>query len=596
MPPQEKIEEILAQTRRNNKFKALLYFFILLLLIIGIFIVFKFGFIKKIINIPSGISSTSNEQDSDDIYYQACVTTNNDIEKSFLKLNKEEKLKTNTVLPTFIKFNNSCYHLVENNQVNDTSDIQDILIANVAENKSCENECFSTGGLDNCLSNNITSSVEGKDGLYLNGKRILPSYDECNSMDSKDCSVGDYYATFFPTKEQYIFSTFGSHYAYVQTGPICEIKDTLYGLCNNGDLCPKRRTLCSGATEQLIYDGAVVYESPALVGKNKNITSVDLYGNSILAYINDGSVFFDGKIFNNIKINRGSCVFSSESFLCNDTINNKIYLNGTLLGNGNFIESNSYFKGNFIFKNWDLLSSDLTNTALKYYNNKLKKIIDFKIDLGGINYTPNHKVFGEHVAYIDTKLIYDNLLISNDAFGFDIFGDSFAYIELSRDDNRTLIVKNGTYYDVDKKMGKDEGYMFDKMVGNIKLYNNHLSFTYTDNNDQSHLVYDWVDLGEVKYSDNIKLFNDHLVYTKEINGDTHIIYDGKDMGVGEKPIIYNDHLYFDIYRGDEIMPEKYYYDGKIYTGQRSVRDNIESCYRYHLENNVPTSPYGTIKY
>ena len=44
------------------------------------------------------------------------------------------------------------------------------------------------------------------------------------------------------------------------------------------------------------------------------------------------------------------------------------------------------------------------------------------------------------------------------------------------------------------------------------------------------------------------------------------------------------------------MFRHYYFDGQTYSTPNNVSTNLDACYKYYMENNVPTSPYGSISF
>lgn len=159
--------------------------------------------------------------------------------------------------------------------------------------------------------------------------------------------------------------------------------------------------------------------------------------------------------------------------------------------------------------------------------------------------------------------------------------------------NPVWIYFNGVYYDVIEKLGLEKSSRVEYYdIDNIKIFDNHLAFT-IELDGSIHLIYDWKDKGVLSNavtSEKFILFKDHLIF-EDISG--KIIYDGKDLGYGIYPMIYDDHYLF----FEDTTYGPFIYDGKRYGGSTvittSIPDSMVQCYRHYLDS-VPTKPFGEV--
>lgn len=163
--------------------------------------------------------------------------------------------------------------------------------------------------------------------------------------------------------------------------------------------------------------------------------------------------------------------------------------------------------------------------------------------------------------------------------------------------NQRLLFLDGNYIDMGKKLALPKATRPNEhyRAYNMALFGTHVAFVlehvWHDGQDRSErrMIHDWKDLGPCVGPPPV-LFEDHIAFLRKVGETEHVIYDGRDLGEGQDPVLYGDHI---AWHG---MDGNMHFDGKTYPEAMSAYDNVEEAHRYHLEVLVPSSPYGSVKF
>ncbi len=67
----------------------------------------------------------------------------------------------------------------------------------------------------------------------------------------------------------------------------------------------------------------------------------------------------------------------------------------------------------------------------------------------------------------------------------------------------------------------------------IRLSGNNIAFM-KEIDGKSHIIFNGKDMGEGKF---IRLSGDNIAFGREIDGKSYIIFNGQDLGIGQNPIL-----------------------------------------------------------
>ena len=526
----------------------------------------------------------------DEMYYRGCKDRN-----KVVKISQDSLKRGDNNFPQNMMISGECYSEF---YPSDQDKVGVKQTTSWDNGSSCTGLCGTPSAGGDCLNPLILkllpSSQGGNELVDMSGKVIFKD----QSSDGKTCKPGVSIQD---------FASFGSHVAYALQYAYPE-----YALLGpySSEVCPKR------SYTAIIYDGKEIYRET--VGgrqpgefyqpRSAIISNLQLFGDNIFYRKNDSvseNYYFNLKIMPS-----GNCALSTNSVLCFDDARNLI-LNSNKIGSSRSPFFNSYLNpGTFLFDKTVAWLDNNQNVKLRLPDGVIK-------DKGLGNYL---YLFGNHlvierepkIGYSSTDVVNGFSAINNGHIIYDdkdlgpgdsvfLFGDQIVYTKLKQSGGGNgglapYINVNGVDFDVLKKLNIEK-YKGDLRLGGfpihateLDMFDNHLTFSLAlPNSDlnikvlSTHTFYDWKDIGTVS---NLIMFGDHLVYIK----DGHIIYDGKDLGLGSSPSLFEDHI------GFKTNDHQYYFDGQIYWEGNNMDANLGACYRYYLENNVPTSPYGSIKY
>lgn len=446
--------------------------------------------------------------------------------------------------------------------------------------------------------------TEDRENLLCDGEKIID-----HDKSWKERSNYKEYPNPIPvyTLENEEMAVFGSNIAYVKQTE-CDTYD------------PKRYN-------EIIYNGSPIYKG------EDHITGLQLYGGSKTYCIEEQksrkiTQYYNGTPYDPEE--KGYGVMTTTSlFSVNDK--NQLFKNGQMIGvtgagrriyEGNFRDQ--YTGGTIIFKdNAGFIGADNRPKLYLSRNNKL-------MDMGDMGDGHNYYMFGEHFVYQKRavfqvskmatysyyKIIYDGKDMGPGESPI-LFGDHLAFITTSNPAagkgpcyeadpmigrrgkgphymfNRRYIYFDGKYYDIEKQLKLSSDCEYD--IFQPMIFDNHLAFALVvfkkgaKERESLRFIYDWKDTGEL--SGNAVLFGNNYAYTRESGNKHHVIYNGSDLGEGESPVLYKNHISFTAKSGSKV-----YYDGREYPSLSSIMDNMKAAYRYFMENNVPCSPYGTLKF
>jgi len=548
------------------------------------------------------------------VYYEACE----DSEPKYLRFIDEAGLYGGNY-PYMIRHDGDCYSLSRDSEPEGVSALE---LKEVEEDKSCDQICAPSAPLASpCMGPIVEIRRPSNDytyeAIYVDDQLVTTPF---ISVKEGDYTIGGWEV-----------AAFAGRAAYTHVGPYCKSE-----VCTHDDPC---YVPCEKWNNyEIVYDGSPIY-SYTRDGLNY-ITDFSLYGDSIYVRFNNydaerGSfekVFYNGEIFEFSKsMGRADCVLSTTGILCVDNEDNIWYNNKMLGKTGRPVRihqpTNSYHP-NSAYNSYPRPGSGIyifnDNVAFLDNNNQLKLFKKGKQILS-VSGPHLYMLFGEHLAYLSSDLtsfemddgtcisqsvIYDgyNLGPGED---FIIFGDSIAFstsCNLQTKKMGTWIFWDGKYHDVDQKLGIPYEAHFGQ-ISEIGLFGENLAFVISIYGED-HLVYNWKNLGKIdiyaeKYGHRpYLLFGDHIVFVRKVGDESHIIYDGVDIGTGYAPFIYADHLsyYPSLAKSSESLIDLVFdgntIPGEIHRGDdsTSIPDNMMNCYRYYLETEVPTSPYGSVTF
>lgn len=190
----------------------------------------------------------------------------------------------------------------------------------------------------------------------------------------------------------------------------------------------------------------------------------------------------------------------------------------------------------------------LSDGHLIYHGKDYGKVVDFKISGKHLIYTKMNGL--SFLTFYDQKELGDSV-------GYGIFGDHIALVK-DVYDPKTLIPVSRIFYD-GKDMGKGEG---DPVIND-----KHIAY-WRQVKDKYHVIFDGKDLGVGNkplipgfFGLDIQLADQHIVFLRRTDTFvTHVIYDGKDIGEGSDPKIAGRHIAF--LRGNDFMKKHLIYDKK----------------------------------
>ncbi len=410
------------------------------------------------------------------------------------------------------------------------------------------------------------------------------------------------------------FDSFGSHVAYVI------LKDPAD--YNAPD------------TYELWYDKTKIYDGQRRV-------NVRLFGDNILHVILDDSGTGGQVVFNNSvdalagypKTDTDVCYMASKTVACLRGVSGApaLYELGTFLGtphehfgfdqyenydshisqyNLHWYDDQSHVKVLLLGgMKIDSPAMGLNNTALKVIQIDPSKIIDLgktdepdRIQMAGnhvaftrCGFTEDAMFGGEATArfqgYNQCHVIYDGVDVGpgNDPA---MFGDHLAFTTIYNDSRsmRSMIVYDNKVIDVAKELKRDPATL--DTISGLRIFGSHIAYALDPNFKdilEQRVVYDGKDMGP---GNELTLFGDHIVFHRNTATGGTLILDGEDVGEGGYEVLFNGHLAFEVSGGNVSL------DGKIYAPMNengiddNVIENMRSCRRYHLENEVPGSEYG----
>ncbi len=446
--------------------------------------------------------------------------------------------------------------------------------------------------------------TEDRQNLICDGKKIIDhdkSWEEHNNYREYPNPVPVY------TLENEEMAVFADNMAYVK-----QTECDTYS--------PKRYN-------EIIYNGSPIYKG------EDHITGLQLYGNSKLYCIEEQKTRKKTQYYNGTPYDpeaKGYGVMTTTAlFSVNDK--NQLFKNGQMIGvtgvgrkihEGDYRDQ--YTGGTMVFKdNAGFIGID---NRPKFYLSKSNKLMD----MGEMGDGHNYYMFGDHFVYqkravfqvskIAThsyyKIIYDGKDMGPGESPI-LFGDHLAFITSSNPAtgkgpcyeadpmigrkgkgphymfNRRYIYFDGKYYDIEKQLQLSSDHEYD--IFQPMIFDNHLAFALVvfkkgaKERESLRFIYDWKDTGEL--SGNAVLFGNNYAYTRESGNKHHVIYNGSDLGEGESPVLYKNHIAFSTKGGGKV-----HYDGREYSSLSSIIDNMKAAYRYFMENNVPYSAYGTVKF
>lgn len=446
--------------------------------------------------------------------------------------------------------------------------------------------------------------TEDRQNLICDGKKIIDhdkSWEEHNNYREYPNPVPVY------TLENEEMSVFADNMAYVKQTE-CDTYD------------PKRYN-------EIIYNGSSIYKG------EDHITGLQLYGSSKMYCIEEQKSRKKTQYYNGTPYNpeeKGYGVMTTTAlFSVNDK--NQLFKNGQMIGvtgvgrrinEGDYRDQ--YTGGTMVFKdNAGFIGAD---NRPKFYLSKSNKLMD----MGEMGDGHNYYMFGDHFVYqkrsvfqvskIAThsyyKIIYDGKDMGPGESPI-LFGDHLAFITSSNPAtgkgpcyeadpmigrrgkgphymfNRRYIYFDGKYYDIEKQLKLSSNHEYD--IFQPMIFDNHLAFALVvfkkgaKERESLRFIYDWKDTGE--FSRSAVLFGNNYAYIREVGNKTHVIYNGSDLGEGSDPVLYKNHISFSTKSGSKV-----HYDGREYPSLSSIMENMKAAYRYFLENNVPCSPYGTVKF
>ena len=351
-----------------------------------------------------------------------------------------------------------------------------------------------------------------------------------------------------------------------------------------------------------------------------SISNLQLFGNNIFYSKGDEygefspkKYYFNSKLIPLTPAGGPACTLSTDSVLCSDE-NRNLNLNSKNIG------ETSRDVWNLVDYSYNGISANdnpfLFRNNVAWFDNNMD--VKFLSAGGAIkDMGPGYQIylFGNHLGIVrepkdsfsksfsaggftasnGDHIIYDGKDIGPGS-GIVLFGDQIAYTYFKATDNGLLlpyIIVNGESLNVLKELSLEKYISASTDVFGLDLFDDHflfyMSLPTSDPNKMSiHLFYDWKDVGTVEdtsNSSNSIMFGDHLVIEK----DGHIIYDGKDLGSGSAPLLFENHIGFKVDDPDGML-KPYYLDGQTYLyGNNNISANLKTCYKYYLENDVPVS-------
>lgn len=130
------------------------------------------------------------------------------------------------------------------------------------------------------------------------------------------------------------------------------------------------------------------------------------------------------------------------------------------------------------------------------------------------------------------------------------YNDFFRDGEFLGSGQSITISDDGSHYAIQKQVslgkesfenrvlydGWDVGKLGDTL--NIFMSDDHVAY-YRDIDGEQHVIYDGKDMGA---GDNVSLSGNHIAFSRKVGTDWHVIYDGKDIGIGSYPRILGDDI------------------------------------------------------
>lgn len=545
----------------------------------------------------------------DDYYYEMCKDESAKAPSTsvpVLKVRDQEGKTAGTIMPKAIKYNGIDYNMV--------IDIDDERKAKAQEIKDgwVKSEgCPVKVGTD-CLKHIISSDS----GNSVNANLMVDGVPEpsCDTSDKSNHGSICHNAV-----------TYGDHFAWIRTTSTYD-PSNISSQTNHSVVVYDRKDLYQGDNigYLTIYKNHVIYmdnknndkTSTHLYYDGKDVGLVDssnstmsdlfrdgalngIYGDHLIFRNNQDKIIVDGKEQGNISdhfyglgnhyraigyndagtsyIVDGKDIVTSFSNYSteNDTLP-AIFGDNVACGKGLFGS-----KYAVVLNGKAVTSDDTIEPRKKYmeeiYNNCLKKENEalckshkwgsqtddrsiFYYD-GGLPLYGFYSLWGDHLAFLTN-------LYKNGTFSLDSYDKS--------DENENVIYNNGEITNIPN--GAHVRY--------LELFENNLYYGITFgqyDSSATSLYRNGAKIAESKKIDHIQVFGDHYAY---VNENTHVIYDGKDLGFVylSNPItLYGDHITFmSGERGDKI-----YYDGKYYSGygtNESMFQSIHACRKGYIED------------
>ena len=455
--------------------------------------------------------------------------------------------------------------------------------------------------------------------LLLDGNTVIDakeSYEKYRKIKMADPSKK---ASHFSFGKHQCLAAFKSHTAYV------------------------RETMRDERLYELFHDGSVVYK-----GKEK-VKALQLFGDHIMYWLGRKKLVYDGTTFDAGNVRQS--IMSTTSMLSLSK-KGELKLNGktvgmarrgsTITGMKTILSSNKSYErypygclhrdnGNraYCFKDVYLFRDNVaffdTNDHARLYLGKSGQQLDFGQAFDMFLFG-NHVVVVKMNEYTDKSGSHGYLSIEYDGRDMGpgeypiIFGDHLAFATSSNPvtrkglnfersaeylfrkenepffpDYKRFVFLDGKYYDVAETLKLSPAY--DYSITSLRFFDGRLAFhlhirDVTGGGQKIHMIYDWKDMGEVK--EEYFRVNNHEVYIEKSSGKDHVVYDGKDLGPGSHPVIFGNHIAYETVSSEK--GRQLVFDGKEYPINSSMYANLRACYKYYLENKVPTSPFGTVDF